>query len=124
MLETKGSCYAFLETTIILLCCVIKLKMFLALWCFRIKQPGTERGLKARHITYVPHLTFSTTYNLSVSDVVEDSLERLCLEHHVLDEVHVEVVEVHLPNRVSKLVLESVHLVLQSPHLPEGSGII
>ena len=94
--------------------------MFLALWCFRIKQPGTERGLKARHITYVPHLTFSTTYNLSVSDVVEDSLERLCLEHHVLDEVHVEVVEVQGADGLGELRLELVNLVLQGPHLPHG----
>ena len=31
---------------------------------------------------------------LSYSDVVQDGLEGLGLEHHVLDEVHVQVVEV------------------------------
>ena len=58
------------------------------------------------------------THNLSVSDVIEDGLQGLGLQHHVLDEVHVEVVEVHLADGVSELVLELVHLVLKGPHLP------
>merc|ERR1712184_154469 len=33
----------------------------------------------------------------------------------------VEVVEVHFANGVSKLVLELIHFVLQSPHFPNGS---
>ena len=61
------------------------------------------------------------THNLSVSDVIEDGLQGLGLQHHVLDEVHVEVVEVHLADGVSELVLELVHLVLQGPHLPAAS---
>merc|ERR1719516_28182 len=57
--------------------------------------------------------------NLSVSDVVEDGLEGLGFQHHVLDEVNVEVIEVHLADGVGKLVLELIDLVLQSPHLSD-----
>ena len=82
---------------------------------------------ETHYVTYISHFNFSThntTYNLSVSNVIEDGLERLSLEHHVLDEVHIEVVEVHLANGVSKLVLECVNLVLQSPHLPEERTVL
>ena len=54
---------------------------------------------------------------MSVSDVVEDGLEGLGFQHHVLDEVNVEVIEVHLADGVRELVLELIDLVLQSPHL-------
>lgn len=40
-------------------------------------------------------MTKKCCYLLSVSDVGEDGLQRLGLEHHVLDEIHVQVVEVH-----------------------------
>jgi hypothetical protein len=43
------------------------------------------------------------TYLLSVSDVVEYGLEGLGLEHHVLDEVHVQVLQVHLAWAVIRL---------------------
>merc|ERR1711937_898208 len=59
-------------------------------------------------------------FNLLFSDDIEDGLEWLGLEHHILDEVNVEVVEVHLANRVGKLVLQLVNLVLQRPHLSDG----
>ena len=42
-------------------------------------------------------------YLLSVSDVVEYGLEGLGLEHHVLDEVHVQVLQVHLAWAVIRL---------------------
>ena len=51
------------------------------------------------------------THNLSVSDVIEDGLQGLGLQHHVLDEVNVQVVQVHLANRICKLVLQLVNLL-------------
>ncbi len=45
----------------------------------------------------------SKLYLLSVSDVVEYGLEGLGLEHHVLDEVHVQVLQVHLAWAVIRL---------------------
>merc|ERR1719317_1171160 len=49
-----------------------------------------------------------------------NSLLVLDLGLDVLNGVNVEVVEVHLANRVGKLVLQLVDLVLQRPHLSDG----
>merc|ERR1711970_200571 len=47
-----------------------------------------------------------------------DSIGKMDLDN--LDEVNVEVVEVHLANGVGKLALQLVDFILQRPHFPDG----
>ena len=54
------------------------------------------------------------------SDVVQNGLEGLSFEHHILDEVHIQVVQVEGADGLRELGLELIHLVLQGPHLSHG----
>ena len=63
-------------------------------------------------------LNMHLTHNLPVADTVEHRLEGLGLEHHVLNEVNIKVVQVHRANGLCELGLQLVNFILESPHLP------
>ena len=60
------------------------------------------------------------THLLSVSDLQQDDLERLRLEHDVLDDVVGQAVDVDLGQaRLAELLLDVGDLVFQRPHLAD-----
>ena len=59
-------------------------------------------------------------YLLPFPDGIEDSLEWLGLEHHILHKVIGEVLDVNGANALGKFNLDVLNLILQGPH---GSGM-